>query len=304
MKPIRQILALTDFSVPAQQAAERAALLASSCQAALTLLHVLPVEPLRQLRAWLPAPAPVEGQLQAAAVGQLARVAAGLQALHGLQGLPLHTRCADGPVVEEITAAADALDAGLLVLGARGAGIWRRLVLGTTAERLLRRTQRPLLVVRAPAAAPYGRVLVALDFSPWSLAALALAQAVAPAAQWVLFHAFQVPFEDKLHFAGVDASTVERYRQQSRALATQRVHALAAAVGLEAGHWQPCVVEGEAALRLLEQEQQQGCDLVVLGKHGQSATEDLLLGSVSRLVLAEGRGDVLVSTAQAATPAS
>jgi nucleotide-binding universal stress UspA family protein len=37
---------------------------------------------------------------------------------------------------------------------------------------------------------------------------------------------------------------------------------------------------------------------VVLGKHGQSATEELLLGSVSKHVLAEGSADVLVSTAR------
>ncbi len=42
------------------------------------------------------------------------------------------------------------------------------------------------------------------------------------------------------------------------------------------------------------------CDLVVLGKHGVSATADLLLGSVTRRVLAEGSVDVAVSTAHEA----
>jgi nucleotide-binding universal stress UspA family protein len=41
----------------------------------------------------------------------------------------------------------------------------------------------------------------------------------------------------------------------------------------------------------------------VLGKHGQSATEELLLGSVTKHVLAEGRSDVLISTRQQPTPA-
>jgi nucleotide-binding universal stress UspA family protein len=39
---------------------------------------------------------------------------------------------------------------------------------------------------------------------------------------------------------------------------------------------------------------------VVLGKHGQSAAEELLLGSVTKSVLAEGSSDVLVSVARAA----
>ncbi|HYN59971.1 MAG TPA: universal stress protein, partial [Rubrivivax sp.] len=49
---------------------------------------------------------------------------------------------------------------------------------------------------------------------------------------------------------------------------------------------------------IVEAEQAQDCDLVVLGKHGQSPTEELLLGSVSKHVLAEGSADVLVSTAR------
>ena len=56
------------------------------------------------------------------------------------------------------------------------------------------------------------------------------------------------------------------------------------------------MVEGDASLRIVESEQAQGCDLVVLGKHGQSAAADLLLGSVTKHVLAEGSADVLVST--------
>ena len=99
---------------------------------------------------------------------------------------------------------------------------------------------------------------------------------------------------------GVDAATIDRYRRQARADATQRVHALAAASGLKPGDWEPCIVEGEASQRIVEHEQEKDCDLVVLGKHGQSATEDLLLGSVSKHVLAEGSTDVLVSTAHEA----
>lgn len=207
---------------------------------------------------------------------------------------------ASGPVLDAIHREAEGVDAALLVLGARGAGFLRRLVLGSTSERLLRRTTRPLLVVRQKAHEPYRRVLVALDFSPWSAQAVTLARRVAPHARLLLFNASQVPFEEKLRFAGVAAATIERYRRQARADATQRVHALAAAGGLRACDWEPCIVEGDASQRIVEHEQEKDCDLVVLGKHGQSATEDLLLGSVSKHVLAEGSTDVLVSTAREA----
>ncbi|HEY0819611.1 MAG TPA: universal stress protein [Rhizobacter sp.] len=291
------ILAATDFSAPARHAADRAARLARETHAELTLMHVVAGAPLQELRQWLGQGHTVEQRVQDDAQAQLDALAAELQAHRHVNVRP---RLASGSVLDEIGREAEARDAGLLVLGARGAGFLRRLVLGSTSERLLRRTMRPLLVVRQMAHEPYRRVLVALDFSPWSAQAIGLARRVAPHARLVLFNAYQVPFEEKLHFAGVDAATISLYRQRARTEATQRLHALAAASGLNAGEWEVCIVEGEASQRIVEHEQEQDCDLVVLGKHGQSAAEDLLLGSVSRHVLDEGSTDVLVSTARAA----
>lgn len=294
MNPKQPILAVTDFSPLARHAAERAARLAHETGAPLTLMHVLPGGALHSLRQWLGTSHPLATQLEAGAQQQLDRLAADL---HTTRRIHAHTALASGSVLDEIGREADALNAALLVLGARGEGFLRRQVLGSTSERLLRRTTRPLLVVRQTPHAAYRRVLVALDFSPWSLQALALARRVAPHAHLVLFNAFQVPFEEKLHFAGVDASTIEHYRQQARTRAVQQVHALAETAGLKASQWTPCVVEGDPSMRMAQQELALDCDLVVLGKHGQSATEDLLLGSVTQHLLAEGSTDVLVSTA-------
>lgn len=291
MTALHRILAATDLSVPAGQAAERAARLAHESGSALTLCHALPQAPLQELRTWLGAPA--ADALLAQARDDTAALAAALQAERGVDA---QVRVEEGAVIDVLLRAAEAEAADLLVLGARGAGFLRRLVLGTTAERLLRRTTRPLLVVRQPPHEPYRRALLALDFSPWTPAVIAQARAVAPHARWMLFHAWQVPFEDKLRFAGVEAATLAHYREQARLQATQRLHAAAEQAGLKPGQWDACLVEGDATLRLVEQEQVLACDLVVIGKHGQSAAEDLLLGSTTKHLLAEGQADVLVST--------
>ena len=285
------ILPATDLSAPARHAADRAARLARETGAALTLVHALPRRALDDLRQWLGAEA--QAQLEAGTERELAALAAELHAGHRV---PVHPLLREGPVLDVLGGAADEVDAAVVVVGARGASFLRRLVVGTTAERLMRRTQRPLLVVRQAPHERYRRALLALDFSPWSAAVLEAARRVAPHARPVLFTAFQVPFEEKLRFAGVDAATVEHYRQQARAAATQQLYAIAERAGLAPGHWDPCIVEGEASLRLVEQEQVLDCDLVVIGKHGQSAAEDLLLGSVTKHVLAEGQSDVLVAT--------
>lgn len=289
------ILATTDFSGPARHAVDRAARLAHETSSPLTLMHVMPGEALAELRQWFGTGHATEGRLVEADRQQLQQLADSLQ---DGRHITVHTVEASGSVLEEIRRQADALDAALLVLGARGAGFLRRLVLGSTSERLLRRTSRPVLVVRQTPHEPYRRVLLALDFSPWSAQAVVVARRVAPHARFVLLNAFQVPFEDKLRYAGVDSATIDHYRTQARAEAVQRVNALAAQADLPAGQWEACVIEGEASQRIVEQEHERDCDLVVLGKHGQSATEDLLLGSVTKHVLAEGSADVLVSTAR------
>lgn len=291
------ILAATDFSAPSRHAADRAARLAQESGAPLSLMHVTSGSTLQELRQWLGAGHAMEQALRDDARRQLQALADELVAQRGIGVRTVETA---GPVLEAIDAEARQLGAGLLVLGARGAGFLRRLVLGTTSERLVRRAACPVLVVRQSAHETYRRMLVAVDFSPWSAQALAVALRVAPHARPVLLSAYQVPFQEKLNFAGVDSATIDHYRQHAQVQAVQGVHGLAAALGLKPGGYDAVVLEGDASQRIVEQEQEHDCDLVVLGKHGRSATEDLLLGSVTQHVLAEGSADVLVSTATTA----
>lgn len=293
MAPPGPILVATDFSGHARHAATRAARLAHDTRSALTLVHILPAPPVTKIREWLGASSAREQKVCDAARRQLRQLASELTSVRRVE---FDIEAAAGSAPDEIVRTAERVDARLVVLGARGAGLLRRLVLGTTSQRLVRRTDRPLLVVRQTANRSYRRVLVAVDFSPQSRHALILARRVAPNAKLVILTVFEVPFEGKVRFAGVDDATFEIYRQRARARALRQLHALAHEAGLSPSQWELSVVEGDASRRIVEQEQSRNCDLVVLAPHSQSAVADLLLGSVTRHVLAEGRVDVLLST--------
>lgn len=293
MSEAASIVVATDFSPHARNAVNRAAQLAETASTSLTLVHVLPGDALEQMRSWLGGGNPAEARLLEEARLRLQESA---RVLAAARHVPVEAVVGAGSVPAEILREADERDASLIVLGARGTGFMRRLVLGTMAERLMQRTTRPLLVVRQSPHERYRRVLVAVDFSPWSAQALAAAQRVAPDAQLVLTSVYQVPFEGQLQRAGVAQTRVDAFREQARAEATRRVHALAEQAGLRAAQWQACVVEGDASFKIVEMEQECDCDLVVLGKHGTSVVVDTLLGSVTRHVLAEGTSDVLIST--------
>lgn len=294
--PSAGVLACTDFSPAADQALQRAAWLAAHNNVPLTALHVVSGGAVDVLRQWLSLSEPVEKQLLQAAHTQLG---AQVKRCLGEAGVAPHSvglRVSAGQVLAEIQAVLDVLNPECLVLGPRGESDFARLVLGTTAERLLRRAQRPLLVVRNPTHGPYRRVLVPIDFSRWTAATLQAVRRVAPGAHCVLMHAWTLPFEDKLAFAGVDADTVAHYRQQAQSQAEQCLHQAACDHDLRPGDWTPCLVQGDASHAILTHARRENCDLIALGKHGRHAAEELLLGSVCRHVLSETHTDVLVAT--------
>jgi nucleotide-binding universal stress UspA family protein len=293
MKRLRTLLAATDFSAPSRHAVQRAALLAHDSSARLEILHVLETKTLDELRRILGADGQVlQERIRSQAHEALAQLAAGIGSpVAGDAGQHL----VEGAELESIIAQADIMDASLLIVGARGASFMRHWLLGGTAERLLRKTLRPVLVVKQHPHAAYRSVLVPVDFSPWSQNTIRLAQAVAPQAELILMHAFAVPLEGKLRFAGVEDDVIHRYRVEARQEALTHLHKIAADAGIDGENWRPVLTHGDAAPRILAQEEEQGADLIVLGKHGMDMIEELLLGSVTKHVLAQARCDVLVT---------
>lgn len=291
--PFRRLLAATDLSAPARHAAERAALTAHRLRADLELLHVTnltTMDRFRQFVAELP-PEALE-RLMEDARAELRTLGEHLAQQHGVTpGLRLRS----GPLLQEITDAASDDDADLLVLGARGNSFMRHLLLGTTAERLIRKTDRPMLIVKQAPHESYRTLLIPVDFSAHSLPALHHAIAIAPDACFVLLHAFEVPFEGKLRLAGVEEDWIHRYRITAKDEARERLRALRDEAGIPPESARLLVLHGNPSLSIIQQEQEQDCDLIVIGKHGESLLEDLLLGSVTKHVLAESQGDVLVS---------
>ena len=50
---------------------------------------------------------------------------------------------------------------------------------------------------------------------------------------------------------------------------------------------------------IVQDEQEQDCDLVVIGRQGRHAVDEFLLGSTTRMVISEGAADVLIASRRA-----
>ncbi|MEW5966160.1 MAG: universal stress protein [Pseudomonadota bacterium] len=285
------ILAATDFSVAAGHAIERAARLARELGRPLHLLHVYNDFAWANLRALVRLPPGADAEARARA--RLADLAGILAARHGLAAV--EQAVVTGRAAAGIAARAREIGAGLVVLGAHGEGIVQELALGGTAIRVLRASPCPVLVTRQPSERPYARVLVASDFSATATRALRLALALFPGAALNTMHAYSADQEGRMRLAGAGQADIERYRAQAREVAERAMAAFVAdADVLAAGSVAAKVGFGYAATVILEEVQRHDIDLLIVGKHGASALDEWVMGSVTLNLMHHATCDVLM----------
>ncbi len=293
----RHLLAATDLSPAAMNAVQRAAGISKVTGASLHLFHAVNLSGLDRLRRLAPGlPEDLGERLTAQPLEELKRVAAGLTERDGAD---VGVRVGIGPASVQIDAQAVAVSADLVVLGDRGAGALSRLILGSTASRMAETASCSVLIVKRSPSEPYRNVLVPVDFSANSLPALKTALAVAPEATIYLFHAYGVPFENKLRAAGIREEILEQYRAAGRSAAFEELRGLTMAAGLPEHAARLVALRGPVLQRILELEKERTCDLIVMGRHGETTPlERVFLASVTKQVLAQSRADVLISAGE------
>jgi len=284
-----KILAATDFSDDASNAALRAAMLATERGGELELLHVMNGRALDAVRTWIHTPVDIADRLVQAVQGSLVDYADTIAAKTGISA---RVNVRTGDVLAEILSSCEHAD--MLAVGARGTNSIRDAFVGTTAERLLGKCQRPILVVKRPPSRPYARVLVAVDFSPSSEQALRIASLVAPDAMTFGVHAYEVAYEGRMRSAGVSDENIDVYRGRVAQRAAVDMSALWEKLGRTGQRFANVVERGNPPFVIQEQELALGADLIVMGKHARSGVGEFFLGSVTRRVLAESVCDVLV----------
>ena len=289
----QMILVATDLSAPARHAVERAFHLAASAESRLYILHVMELDAVDSLREMLGVDvSAIRKSLHDDARMRLDQLAGDASICRGVVA---RSSVATGNPLATIAAEADELDADLVVIGARGESFLRHDLVGATASRLLRKTsRRPVLVVKQAPHEAYRNVLVSVDFSPVSLQAIRYARHWAPNVNLVLLHAFELPYEGKLAFAGVDEQEIRQYIATSSDARRKLLHDLADAAGLKPTDYSGMVIHGDPSQQIAVMEQEIDADLIVVGKHGSHIIEELLIGSVTKHVLAESQCDVMV----------
>ena len=138
------------------------------------------------------------------------------------------------------------------------------------------------------------KALVATDGSAHSQAALEGFVSrfawfkVAPAIELVTVHP-AIPYGRAAAWAGHEA--VEKYYAEESDAALAPASALLKARGVA---FQPVKLVGEPAVAIVKHAQSSGCDVIVMGTHGQGAVANLVMGSVATKVIATSKVPVLL----------
>ncbi|HET6203037.1 MAG TPA: universal stress protein [Planctomycetota bacterium] len=202
------------------------------------------------------------------------------------RGLRCSTRLLLGPIAESIVSEARRFRAGAIVCGTQGRRGLKRLLLGSVAERLLQTSNLPVVVVpHRPIRPAFRKVVVAIDFSRASGAALAFAVSACRrrGAALEVVHAADTTFVAMVdpNLGGALVTRLEHEKERAQKKLSAVLDALARS-GIRAT---ARLDEGSPAGKIVGLARRTGADLVVLGTRGLGGAGRFFLGSVSREVV-------------------
>jgi nucleotide-binding universal stress UspA family protein len=288
MPSIKSVLCPVDFSEGSAHALEQAVAVASWYNARLTALHVY--SPLRPVPG-LPVDHVPESELQPVRREATAFVASVLP-----PGTTVDVVVACGQPARTILEQAADLRADVIVMGTHGSSGFERVLLGSVTEKVLRKATCPVLTVpprrHVTSQLPFVRVLCAVDFSEWSLAAVELAASLArqSSAALELLHVVEWPWEEPpaptlAELPREQAAALLEFRRYVTASATSRLESL-----VPVDTRTQCVVttrisHGRPYVEILRVAAEENVDLIVLGVHGRRMIDLAMFGSTTNQVV-------------------
>lgn len=303
MRRLEKILFATDFSPCARQAWPHAVSLARALGAKVHVLHVVIPHSLRVGEPDVSPPDPEEARrrVEAWAKDEMA----GLVAEMGAPATEVEKAVRhDAQPAPAILDHAEEVRADLIVLGTHGRRGPGRLIFGSVAEEVVRRATCPVLTVRERelgARSPgVRRILVPLDFSDASLAALGRAKELASGlgARLDLLHVVDQVVLPAFYVPGAPGVYPHDVRSLLTSAQEELRRAMAAAGGPDVP-FEAHTFSATPAFGIVEQAESLDADLIVLSTRGLTGLERLLLGSTAERVVRMAPCPVLTVGAKA-----
>ena len=298
---LSRVLVPLDGSALAEAVVPQVVELAALCKAEILLLRVA-------LARVLPSADPVEAQVRAVEEAQayLVRIETTLSA----QGVAVKSAVRYGHAVEEILDHARVAGADLIAMSTHGRSGFRRWVLGSVAEIVVRRSPLPVLLLRAtPLTGPAGEgtaeepraclapsqdtattvrirhILCPVALTPTARGVLECAGALAQrfGADLTVLHAIYDPLD--ITSSHIPHPPLEQLRQEMIRVAEERLRSEIRQTLGAVPSTSLVVVAGSPFQQIIRFARAHGVDLIVLGSTGQTGLDRLIMGSTAEQVV-------------------
>jgi nucleotide-binding universal stress UspA family protein len=212
------------------------------------------------------------------------------------QGVELSLALLDGRPEVMIPQLSKEVNAALVAVGTHGRTGFRRVSMGSIAEKIVRYEERPVLVARGPASAGgYHHIVVGLDFSEPARKALQAARSyLAPGGKLEMVHCWQLPMWSFASGAPMLGDNVAQFQAELLGSIRETGEKWLAELG---------PLNGDASFHSLERTPSAGldawaiehrADLIVVGSHGYQGLRRWLIGSVAETTVRHAACSVIV----------
>lgn len=179
-------------------------------------------------------------------------------------------RMLDAAPADAIVSTANAIDADLILMGTHGRRGWRRALLGSVTESVVRATDRPLMSVPATGASPViGKVLCPVNFT--AIARQALEDAVGLAAtfdaQLLVLHVADALDDESVRAVELDFAAWVEPGVRNRCTYSR------------------IITHGDAAEQTLAIAERESVDLIVIGAQHKRFTDTTVIGTTTERVV-------------------
>jgi len=277
---MKRLLVATDLSPRSDRALDRALALTEELESELVVLHLVDEE----------LPSSVADRLKEEAESAIDEQ---LGASRAFKKGSVARKVEFGTGFRDIIKEADTSEADLIIMGTHRDHSLGDFFLGTTVERVVRRGNQPVLVVKDRMKGPYRRVLVGVDFSVYSRRAVEFALKFVPKGEIILVHAFDLPFKGFIYDQSTLDDVTKTQHKQMDAMLMEEMQALLTSLPSPPASLERIMLEGTVREVLSSQVKKLRPDLLVVGTHGRTGVTHALLGSVAGSLLSEPPCDVL-----------
>lgn len=292
---IKKIIVGTDFSTQADSAIDHSFAIARHVGAEVVLMHALSMpEPDYVMPYPVSTPAIYVDQVEAIVKDARAKLEEMRERRLG-QGVEVSHVFVNDMADRGIVAVAKETKADLVLVGSHGRTGLTRFLLGSVAEKVVRHAECDVLVARGDApAGGYKRILLPIDFSEVSERAMRrAAELVEPGGRVDLLHCWQLPGGSISYWESVGPGLGESIVKGAAEFGRKAIEK----VGETKADFSLAIEEGDARHSVEKRAESGDYDLVMMGSHGRTGINRVLLGSVTESTVRHLKTPVYVARA-------